>query len=67
MGYDALDYDTDTVILYTTNNKTYTVNASSNLKTLHARWVHVIDAEARDVRCYEDYSRIIGGIEIRWY
>lgn len=67
LGYDALDYTEDTIILYTTNNKTYTVNASNNKKTLYARWVHVLDAESRDVRCYEDFSRIIGGIEIRWY
>lgn len=67
LGYDATDYTEDTVILYTTNNKTYTVNATSNKKTLHARWVHVLDAESRDVRCYEDYSRIVGGVEIRWY
>lgn len=67
LGYDALDYNEDTVILYTTNNRTYTVNAANNLKTLHARWVHVLDAESKDVRCYEDFSRIIGGIEIRWY
>ena len=67
LGYDALDYTEDTIILYTTNNKTYTVNASNNKKTLYARWVHVLDAESRDVRCYEDFSRIRGGIEIRWY
>ena len=67
LGYDATDYTEDTVILYTTNNKTYTVNATNNKKTLHARWVHVLDAESRDVRCYEDYSRIVGGVEIRWY
>ena len=67
LGYDALDYSEDTVILYSPNNKTYSVNAANNRKKLCARWVHVIDAESKDVRCYEDFSRIIGGIEIRWY
>lgn len=67
LGYDALDFTEDTIILYTTNNKTYTVNATNNKKTLYARWVHVLDADSRDVRCYEDFSRINGGIEIRWY
>lgn len=67
LGYDALDYNEDTVILYSPNNKTYSVNAANNRKKLCARWVHVIDAESKDVRCYEDFSRIIGGIEIRWY
>ena len=67
LGYDALDYNEDTVILYSPNNKTYSVNAANNRKKLCARWVHVIDAESNDVRCYEAFSRIIGGIEIRWY